>query len=49
MAINRNSTVKEVVEFLESKGLGGEIKQKLEGNHVYFKPEFCLAKSTFFA
>ena len=31
MAISRKSTVKEVVEFLEGKGLG-EIKQTLEGN-----------------
>ena len=31
MAISRKSTVKEVVEFLESKGIG-EIKQTLEGD-----------------
>ena len=34
MAISRSSTVEEVVEFLEGKGLG-EIKQKLEGNLVF--------------
>ena len=33
MAITRNSTMEEVVEFLESKGLG-ELKQKMEGNRL---------------
>ena len=34
MAVSRESTVEEVVEFLEGKELG-EIKQKLAGNLVF--------------